>query len=330
MLSKKSLSILPLLLLLPFYIGCAKLKRLNPTIHCVETRAALKLDLRKITYIRARIDSCDEKLIQLIEVEEKTFNFTPFLKNKYASADFKLPPQLIDFVKAKILLSPKNFKVAAAPLFNKNFHTLLIIRSIEQMLGKKIHILTKEQEAKEYYVAYLATLEAGPPQGIWYLDYDKNIILSRDGNSVESYNSSLTPRKMRDEILQWKGARGNSPYPIGPYISKKAIQTSTNMALKETTPEERKIISSQKLMGIGPFHKIIPLHNQMPNSPYSLYQLEQLARTRISRDSKEKFKDFDVESLLLILGFMRTFHLKSIHPLNIDVRQGILFHSSLW
>jgi hypothetical protein len=321
-------------LLILNFSSCTQLKKLNHSQHCFEKRSALKIELKKVIFIKAKIDSCYNKLHHVLAVQEVPFNFKFFLKDKFTSADFKPSEQLQSFISSKINQSKSSgtpIKIVASSIFSTDQYSKLIPSLIEQAFNQKVYLFSKEQEANEYYLAYLASLKkAEQTQGIWYLDDHKNIIVTPDSSSTLEYYSSLNPNFLRKQIIAWKGSRGSSPYPIGAFNARRATEFSEDSATQFVSQEMKESLIKSKLNGISPIHNLIARNLKTLDEPYSRYQLEGLAKSRISRSADIEYEENDIAALLLILGHMRALKINTVKPLKVEPRAGILFHSALW
>ncbi len=315
-------------------ISCSRLKKLLPKKQCLEQRSALKIELKSVFFIRATVNSCKNKIIEVHSTKEHSTNFEPTLNDNYSSAHFKIDKNLESFLISILANSQRNkapLKLAASSLFRKSKFTKLLPKAFEKVLKRKVSIFSKNQEAREYYLAYLASLsEEEEAQGIWYIDNQKNIIILKDGGSKEILYSRFTPDSLRKKIISWEGG-GSSPYPIGAFNGKRAIEYSSAAALKELGNRDiSELLRNQRLIGLSPGHHLVGHYLPSKQGPFSRYQLEEILKKRISRNSHREYEENTVTSLFLILGHMRALNIQTIQPLIVNTKLGVLFHSSLW
>jgi hypothetical protein len=314
--------------------SCTQLKKINGARLCIEDRAAIKITPKQIVYMEAKVDSCNEKLIQTHEKSTNQVNIFSLLKDKYSSANYQLPASLIKRLKVRInhaKAKGMELKIAASSDFQKDQYTRLIPQYIERVLQKEVTLLSDEDEAISYYLAYKASM---PPDGvlgaIWFLDKDKNILVAKNGRSQQSYHSFFAASSLREKVIEWKGSSGPSPYPIGAYHAKKAIEFASDHANENVPDNIKELLRTQQINGISSLHGLIENHTGSKTTPYSRYDLELIAKKRMTRSLNYEYGDNDVVGLFLILGYMRALDIKTILFYPVDIDSSILFSPSLW
>ncbi len=340
---------LSLLLGIIFFISsCSTVDRLQnveldevaPTLNCIKERGALDIGSGSTKFTFAQVDICKKKILKVITKKQFALKYKEnlALNNGLLHDDiFQRASREINAYFNQIKISRKQIRAVATEVFRQADNGKSFIKRLAQDLGITIHLITQEEEALlGFKGAQVVTGKPAESILVWDIGGGSMQMTSYSFGGYDFYKGKLASVSLKNEVVKWQGKDRGSPNPMGQYIGQKALYYSADYA-KDHVPENIKeaIEKGKEVIGIGGvhYHSLREQLNLYPNTPYSLYQVEQALDKRVHFHDQQfqgQYKETEATNIALVLGHMKALNIRTVLPVKVDLATGLLFTERFW
>ncbi len=312
----------------------------KPKLSCFAERGALDIGSGSTKFIYAKVDICKNQVLEVLAKQQFALKFKEHLSynNGLLKEDiFQAAIQQLNPYFKSLGVSKKNIRAVATEVFREAHNGEEFIQRLSHVTGIHIHLISQEDEALlGFKGAEAITGKKADQILVWDIGGGSMQMTSFKYGGYDFYKGKLASVSLKTEVLKWQGKDRGSPNPLGPYVSNKAVYFSEEYANKNVPTEIKEAIEQGKeVIGIGGVH-FFSIKDQLklyPNTPYSLFQLEQALDKRANFHDHQfegEYKETEATNLALVLGHMKALKIRTVLPVKVNLGTGLLFTDRMW
>lgn len=311
---------------------------------CLVNRAAFDIGSSTTKMVVARVDTCQQHVIQILAEEEidvaykedlgiSQGNFSEDIQRKGLTA-------LQQFKNIAQNYNTEQFVGVATSAFRTSDNGKMFTERIEKELGIRTQIISQRTEAiLGFLAAYPQTDLEKKECLVWDIGGGSmQMVIAKDNNSFDVYEGELASMSMKNTIItdiQGKSSRDvKSPNPMGKAVATKAVNLARDYAEIHVPNVIKAKAGNLKVLGIGGVHyHSVRKQSVKDGKTYTISDVERTLAVRQALSEEEIGGDYaatDVSNLTLVLGFMKALNIKEIRTLNVNMAHGILIYPKYW
>lgn len=312
---------------------------------CLQNRAAFDIGSSTTKMVVARVDTCQQHVIQLLEEKEIAVEYKEDLgtsQGKFSeSIQKKGLKALGHLISIAQKYNPEQFVGVATSAFRTSDNGTMLVKRIEKELGIRTQIISQRTEA------ILGFLAAYPQTGlekkecfVWDIGGGSmQMVIARDNNAFDVYEGKLASMSMKNLIIttiQGKSYKDvKSPNPMGKAVATKAVNLAQYYAEIHIPNLIKKKAGNLTVLGIGGVHYYsVRKQCVAEGKTYTISDVKRaLAIGQALSDheiSEDIYAATDVSNLALVAGFMETLKIEKIRVLKANMAHGILIYPKYW
>ncbi len=322
------------------HIKKVELDEVTPTLRCLKERGALDIGSGSTKFTLARVDICQNKIIEIITKKQFALKYKEHLSlhNGLLHEDIflKASKEINNYFNA-IKVSRSEVRAVATEVFRQAANGKSFVKRLSQSIGVDIDLITQEDEALlGFKGAEVVTGKKASDILVWDIGGGSMQMTSKSFGGYDFYKGKLASVSLKTKVVNWQGKDRGSPNPMGKYLGQKAVFYSADYA-KEHVPNAIKeaITSGKEVIGVGGVHyySLREQLNLYPHTPYSLYQVEQALDKRVHFHDQQfqgEYKETEATNIALVLGHMKALNIRTVLPVKVDLATGLLFTERFW
>ncbi len=321
------MSIVRLFLILSFLVSCAQLDQTSIN-KCEVTKASFDIGSGSTKMVVARIDRCQEKIINVLYEASRAIELKDhLLKNKnYFRKDF-IYHSLDQIAELKSIAQEKGasvFNAVATAAFRSAKNSKYFKNAIKERVQIEVSTINQTTEA---LIAFNAAKSKAKEQNlvVWDIGGGSMQIVKARNKSKNIYLGKLASVSFKKEVLELLQKK-SSPNPL----TKPGAIRAMDYARKYAGESAKEIIGDIKdlyVVGVGGVH-FYSIRNQTGKNPY--YTQNDLLNALLERSKLTdkqvggEYASTDVTNLALVLGYMQALGIERVHPMKVNMAHGIL------
>lgn len=341
------------LLFISLISGCAATQKVGNVFKtekkdCNSVRAAFDLGSGSTRLKVAKVDRCQDKILEvLLEREEKIDFKEDLIKSRDNSFSEEIMTSSIATLKTlkseAEKFTPKEYVAVATAAFREAKNGQKFIERINVTLWINPRIITQGEEALLGFYGSAENIGSTPENTvIWDIGGSSQQIIKYNGNDrFLVYEGKLGSVPFKDYILKKiKKQGGKSPNPINSYQAKLAVDHARATALKTVKKEIKDFLQNSKnlkVLGIGGVH-YFSIRNQIDptgeKDSYTVGDVEKTLNSKIGKTDADlgnpKYVDTDVSNLALVYGYMKALNIYEIKTAKVNMTDGLLLNQKYW
>ncbi len=307
---------------------------------CIVTRAAFDIGSGTTKMKVAKVDQCEQKIIEmLLEKEAKV----PYKEELKQSEDNLIEKHVLNRGVDALLsmkteaqaFSPSLYIGVATSAFRTANNGELAKKIIEEKTGIKIKVIDQVTEAQIGFAAASDLVEA-PLDKIVVWDIgggSMQMSTLTESKELEIYNGKVASVSFKNHIIenvQFKSlTETQTPNPMSSADYNLARRDAFAIAALTTSRKLRdKILKEDSvIIGIGGVHFYSIASNVSTNSYYTKDQVNNKIAENLGKTDLEiggEYAATDLSNLVLVKGFMDALQIESVHVGNINLATGLL------
>lgn len=327
------------------FTGCSLTSKNTPPDPCFVRRAAFDIGSGSTKMKVADVDTCDQKIVQVIYEQEESVNYREDLsKNNnqnFSPEIIKTGADALKKLKQKAReydVEEKNMAGVATAAFRHAKNAESVVKQLSREINFPLNIIEQNEEGILGF--YSALSVATVPRSsivVWDIGAGSQQITVYDNlkKDFHVFEGQLAAVTFKDLVLkQIQKSKKQTPNPMSTKDVEKAISASFDDAKKNVSSLIHEKIADQSglVYGIGGVH-YMSVKGQIGRDRYSLDSIMTALNTNMRKTDKEintQYASSDVTNLALIAGYMKALNIKEVVILNINNTNGVLVNPKFW
>ena len=311
---------------------------------CIKNRAAFDIGSGTTKMVVARVDTCQQHVIQILEEEELAVGYKEDLgtsQGKFSEDIQKKGLEALQQLKSMAKkYDPEQFVGVATSAFRTSNNGKMFTERIKKELGIRTQIISQRTEAiLGFLAAYPQTDLDKRDCFVWDIGGGSmQMVIARDNATFYVYEGKLASVSMKNMIvtaIQGKSYKEvKSPNPMGEAVATKATNLAQYYAEIHVPNEIKKRAGNLTVLGIGGVHYYsVRKQSVTEGKTYTIADVKRALAIGQARSDNEiggKYAATDVSNLALVAGFMDTLKIEKIRTLKANMAHGILIYPKYW
>lgn len=317
---------LPLILL---SLSCGSTKIKGTDSGCIANRTAWDFGSGTIKVKSAKVDLCNQKIIQTFYHKSKKINFKEDLdKSRSKKISQKSKAKAEAFIQ-KVLseLTSKSLHAGVATAaFREAKNSKSFIKEINQKYNLNLKVISQEEEAQIGLQSVKSQIKKQTEDFVvWDIGGGSQQISIKAKNKVTIYKSPWASVSFKNLYLsQIKKNKYLSPNPMGLENFNKATSSAKALARFFKMPAD--LEKFKTVYGIGGVHGA-SLGKKLKTKSYTKKDLRKIAKDYINKNDNEiggKYASTDVTNIALVLGTMKALKINNVRIIKAGLVEGLL------
>ena len=311
---------------------------------CIKNRAAFDIGSGTTKMVVANVDTCRQKMIQILEEEELPVEYKEALGISQGKFSTNIQNKGLEALRQLKSMAqkydPEQFVGVATSAFRTSNNGKMFTERIEKELGIRTQIISQRTEAiLGFLAAYPQTDLEKKECLVWDIGGGSmQMVIAADNNTFDVYEGKLASVSMKNMIIaaiQGKSYENvKSPNPMGKVGATKATNLAQYYAEIHVPNSIKKKVENLTVLGIGGVHYYsVRKQSVTDGKTYTLSDLERALAIRHALSDEEIGGDYaatDISNLTLVLGFMKALNIEKIRTLKANMAHGILIYPKYW
>lgn len=244
---------------------------------------------------------------------------------------------LADFKRQAERFAPRGYRAVATAAFRRAANGRAFAERIHAEIGIVTRIISQGEEAELGFVGAVAALDVDPRRAlVWDVGgQSMQMTYMLDDGGLGIYQSQLSSGPMRDHVMrevQHKDDTATTPNPISVQQAASARAHAADLARREISDSFKARLADPHtvVVGLG----AIKYYGDTPSArTCTLRGVARALDALIGKTDEQIGGDYaatQVSDRLLIAGFMEALGIDSIRLADVDLCDGLLFHTDYW
>lgn len=312
---------------------------------CIVRRAAIDIGSGSLKLKIARVDFCDQKIIEVLFSTEEKVDFKESLSQ---SLNQTFSPEVLVHGKTVIIafkekalaldVPEKNIAAIATAAFREAKNAKSFALDIYNTLKIPVTIISQHEEGVLGFYSALGELNVAPNSlVVWDIGAASQQITTFDTNKndFEVYEGRLASVSLKDFVIKTvQRSKSSTPNPLSKKHIEAAIQFSKNYTQKNVSVTLlNKIKQNQNIVyGIGGVHAL-SIANLTNQQNYTLNNVVHALSQNGGKTDQQiggAYASTEVTNLALVAGAMIALDIQTVNTLKINNTNGVLMNPKFW